>query len=89
MGVRLPRRRHRGDRADTSTGTKSLPSDAPRHEVAERVRSGATESGAGTVLRGKDLQKWLEAQFGRSYFPSGIYDDRTWPDPCAPAAAAP
>lgn len=54
-------------------GRKPFLSEDQRRKVAERVRAGATESDAVTVLRGKDLQEWIRAQLGKSYSLSGIY----------------
>ncbi len=48
-------------------------SEDQRREVAERVRSGATPDDGVTVLRGKDLQRWIDSQFGKFYSLSGIY----------------
>jgi transposase len=54
-------------------GRKPFLSEHQRRKVAERVRAGATGADGVTVLRGKDLQKWIEAQFGRLYSLSAIY----------------
>lgn len=45
-----------------------------REAVAERVRAGATAADSKTVLRGKDLQDWIDSQFGKFYSLSGIYN---------------
>jgi len=54
-------------------GRASFLSEAQRRQVAERVRAGATAADGVTVLRGKDLQRWIDAQFGKFYSLSGIY----------------
>lgn len=60
--------------ARTSPGRARFLSEEQRRQVAERVRAGATPADEVTVLRGKDLQRWIDAQFGKFYSLSGIYN---------------
>jgi transposase len=49
-------------------------SEAQRRALAEKLRAGATPADGVTVLRGKDLQRWIDSQFGKFYSLSGIYN---------------